>query len=118
VNDDNDIARTPEYQRFIRDLAEFHKLRGYPSRSSRAWLLTIRTPFQPEPVVGHRKISLLKLYNRVVELGGYDWVTESKGNQISECRANEVRRVEEDDYSVQSTTILYERWISTQNTLL
>ena len=38
-----------------------------------------RTPFQPEPVVGHRKISLMKLYNRVVELGGYDWVTESKG---------------------------------------
>lgn len=42
-------------------------------------VLTFRTPFQPEPVVGHRKISLLKLYNRVVELGGYDWVTESKG---------------------------------------
>jgi ARID/BRIGHT DNA binding domain len=38
-----------------------------------------RTPFQPEPVVGHRKISLMKLYNRVVELGGYDWVTEEKG---------------------------------------
>jgi chromatin structure-remodeling complex subunit RSC9 len=38
-----------------------------------------RTPFQPEPVVGHRKISLLKLYNKVVELGGYDWVTEEKG---------------------------------------
>lgn len=37
------------------------------------------TPFQPEPVVGHRKISLLKLYGRVVELGGYDWVTEEKG---------------------------------------
>jgi len=41
--------------------------------------LIVRTPFQPEPVVGHRKISLLKLYQRVMDLGGYDWVTESKG---------------------------------------
>jgi ARID/BRIGHT DNA binding domain len=38
-----------------------------------------RTPFQPEPVVGHRKISLLKLYHKILELGGYDAVTEEKG---------------------------------------
>jgi hypothetical protein len=29
VNDDNDIDRTPEYKRFIDDLAEFHRQRGY-----------------------------------------------------------------------------------------
>ena len=44
-----------------------------------------RTPFQSEPVVGHRKISLLKLYQRVVELGGYDWVTEEKGACVRMC---------------------------------
>ena len=30
-------------------------------------------------MVGHRKISLFKLYKNVVALGGYDWVTEEKG---------------------------------------
>jgi hypothetical protein len=29
VNDDNDIDRTPEYKRFIDDLADFHRQRGY-----------------------------------------------------------------------------------------
>lgn len=29
VNDDNDIDRTPEYKRFIEELAEFHRQRGY-----------------------------------------------------------------------------------------
>jgi hypothetical protein len=28
VNDDNDIDRTPEYKRFIDELAEFHRERG------------------------------------------------------------------------------------------
>lgn len=28
VNDDNDIDRTPEYKRFIEELAEFHRQRG------------------------------------------------------------------------------------------
>jgi chromatin structure-remodeling complex subunit RSC9 len=81
VNDDNDIDRTPEYKRFIEELAEFHRQRGYYSilLPTRAATYGYRTPFQPEPVVGHRKISLMKLYNRVVELGGYDWVTEEKG---------------------------------------
>jgi len=77
VNDDNDIDRTPEYKRFIDDLAEYHRQRGYlPFYMP---YTNIRTPFQPEPVVGHRKISLLKLYNKVLELGGYDAVTEEKG---------------------------------------
>jgi chromatin structure-remodeling complex subunit RSC9 len=77
VNDDNDIDRTPEYKRFIDDLAEFHRRRGYSLNTTN--FSDDRTPFQPEPVVGHRKISLMKLYHRVVELGGYDWVTEEKG---------------------------------------
>jgi len=62
-----------------------------------------RTPFQPEPVVGHRKISLMKLYNRVVELGGYDWVTESKGMTPPTSQGVQslrVRGMEKDDYSV------------------
>jgi hypothetical protein len=59
----------------------------------------------------------MKLYNRVVELGGYDWVTESKG-MTSRHEADEPRRMEKDDYSVQFTAILHKRWIPTQNTLL
>lgn len=87
VNDDNDIDRTPEYRRFIDDLIEFHRQRGYIIRSFYT-STDGRTPFQPEPVVGHRKISLLKLYNRVIELGGYDRVTEEKGRVLASSEFN------------------------------
>jgi chromatin structure-remodeling complex subunit RSC9 len=77
----------------------------------------IRTPFQPEPVVGHRKISLLKLYNKVLELGGYDAVTEEKG-LLHSCGVSNVRTMEENIRYLQFTCFLYKWRISTQNTLL
>ena len=39
VNDDNDIDRTPEYKRFIEELVEFHRQRGYHSMLQRGRLL-------------------------------------------------------------------------------
>ena len=111
VNDDNDIDRTPEYQRFINDLAEFHRQRGLLPLVNGG--VNCRTPLQPEPVVGHRKISLLKLYNRVVELGGYDWVTESKGPTSTTNTNLTSRGMEKDDYSVQLASVLHKWWIST-----
>ena len=43
----------------------------------------------------------MKLHNRVVELGGYDWVTESKGMALfPRYKADEFRGMEKDDYSV------------------
>lgn len=67
--------------------------------------------------MGHRKISLMKLYNRVVELGGYDWVTEEKGIFPSNMDAYG-RTMEEDDYSIQITIFMYKRRIPTKNSLL
>jgi hypothetical protein len=52
-------------------------------------------------VVGHRKISLFKLYKNVVSLGGYDWVTEEKGIRPENTgQGVTLRTMEEDDYSV------------------
>lgn len=42
----------------------------------------------------------MKLFNRVVELGGYDWVTEEKGMSQGQRRRNNVRTMEENDDSV------------------
>ena len=42
----------------------------------------------------------MKLFNRVVELGGYDWVTEEKGMSHSRRRRTNVRTMEENDDSV------------------
>ena len=44
----------------------------------------------------------MKLYNRVVELGGYDWVTEEKGMSLLLRSEEDVdgRTMEEDDYSI------------------
>ncbi|KAI4592811.1 Chromatin structure-remodeling complex protein rsc9 [Pestalotiopsis sp. 9143b] len=56
------IDRTPEYEEFIKKVATFHEKRG--------------TTFEPEPRLpvsgGHVNVDLLKLYNGVIERGGYD----------------------------------------------
>ncbi|KAI0014760.1 hypothetical protein F4780DRAFT_169762 [Xylariomycetidae sp. FL0641] len=58
----HEIERTPEYVAFIQKLTAFHEKRG--------------TPFEPEPRLptmhGHVNVDLLRLYNAVVERGGYD----------------------------------------------
>ncbi len=62
--EDSDIERTKEYTTFIKKLADYHANRG--------------TAFQKEPVLGPRRLSLLKLYEKVVALGGYDVLSEEK----------------------------------------
>ncbi|KAK4159086.1 hypothetical protein QBC43DRAFT_248238 [Cladorrhinum sp. PSN259] len=58
------IDRTPEYEKFIEDLRVWHEKRG--------------TPFDPEPKMGNLSIDLLKLFNYIVENGGYDKVSDEK----------------------------------------
>ncbi|KAK7742288.1 Chromatin structure-remodeling complex protein rsc9 [Cytospora paraplurivora] len=58
------IDRTPEYEDFIAKLREFHTNRG--------------TRFDPEPKINATHVDLYKLFNCVVEHGGYDKVSEKK----------------------------------------
>jgi chromatin structure-remodeling complex subunit RSC9 len=54
----------PEYNEFIAKLRAFHEKRG--------------TAFDPAPRVGSKHVDLLKLFNTVVERGGYDKVSDEK----------------------------------------
>jgi len=42
-----------------------------------------RTNFDPEPRVGPRHLDLFRLYKRVIEEGGYDRVSDTKGNKLA-----------------------------------
>ncbi|KAI8141943.1 hypothetical protein BJV82DRAFT_616529 [Fennellomyces sp. T-0311] len=59
------IERTPEYDQFMRQLREFHERKG--------------TPFQPEPILGGKKLDLLRIYRTVMDAGGYEKVTQNRG---------------------------------------
>ncbi|RPA81232.1 hypothetical protein BJ508DRAFT_414890 [Ascobolus immersus RN42] len=65
VVDDSDIERTEEYEQFMAGLKAYHEKRG--------------TDLVQEPELGRRKLDLLKLYKKILDLGGYDKVTEEKG---------------------------------------
>ncbi|KAH0536936.1 hypothetical protein FGG08_006238 [Glutinoglossum americanum] len=58
------VERSPEYEDFIRSLADYHEKRG--------------TTLEREPRVGNRHVDLLRLYKTVVERGGYDVVSAEK----------------------------------------
>ena len=58
------IPDYPEYHAFIAELRVYHEKRG--------------TTFDPTPRVGSKHIDLLKLFNIVVERGGYDAVSDEK----------------------------------------
>ncbi|KAM7224162.1 hypothetical protein V8F06_000635 [Rhypophila decipiens] len=58
------IDRTPEYEKFIEDLRQFHEKRG--------------TTFDPEPKMGNMNVDLYKVFNHIVENGGYDKVSDEK----------------------------------------
>ncbi|KAF2171253.1 hypothetical protein M409DRAFT_63608 [Zasmidium cellare ATCC 36951] len=62
------IEHTVEREDFIKKLTEYHEKRG--------------TTLDPEPKVGIRHIDLFKLYNRVVEEGGYDLVSDTKAKPL------------------------------------
>lgn len=42
-----------------------------------------RTHLDREPKVGSRRIDLLRLWKRVIEEGGYDKVSDTKGNKLA-----------------------------------
>ncbi|EMR08240.1 hypothetical protein PNEG_03408 [Pneumocystis murina B123] len=65
ITDDDDIERNEEYNEFIKDLEAYHIKRGTGT-------------FVREPIIGPHRIDLLKLYKRVIELGGYDKVSSEK----------------------------------------
>ncbi|KAK5124946.1 hypothetical protein LTR85_001136 [Meristemomyces frigidus] len=62
------VEKTEEHEAFMKKLAEYHEKRG--------------TTFEPEPKVGIRHIDLYKLYNRIVEEGGYDLVSDTKARPL------------------------------------
>lgn len=45
--------------------------------------LNRRTHLEREPKIGNRHIDLLRLYKRVVDEGGYDKVSDTKGNKLA-----------------------------------
>ncbi|KAI7900019.1 uncharacterized protein BX663DRAFT_519331 [Cokeromyces recurvatus] len=59
------IERTPEYEKFIADLKAFHERKG--------------TLLQTEPILGGKKLDLLRIYKTVLEAGGYEQVTINRG---------------------------------------
>lgn len=61
---EHSVDRTPEYEKFIEELRVFHEKRG--------------TNFDPEPKMGNFTVDLLKLFNYIVEHGGYDKVSDEK----------------------------------------
>ncbi|RGP77638.1 hypothetical protein FLONG3_4211 [Fusarium longipes] len=58
------IDRTPEYEEFMTRLRDYHTKRG--------------TTLDPEPKVGATHLDLFKVFNHVVESGGYDKISEEK----------------------------------------
>ncbi|KAI9708578.1 MAG: Chromatin structure-remodeling complex protein rsc9 [Bogoriella megaspora] len=65
-----DIDRTEEYEDFMKRLTEYHEKRG--------------TTLDPEPKVGpNRHLDLYRLYQKIIEEGGYDVVSDTKNNKLA-----------------------------------
>lgn len=58
------VDRTPQYEEFMARLREFHEKRG--------------TNLDPLPKLGLNHVDLFKLFNYIVERGGYDKVSDEK----------------------------------------
>lgn len=63
------VEQTTEYDEFIGTLAAFHQKRG--------------TSFDPAPKVGSHRVDLLRLYNRVKDMGGYDVASDKKATPLA-----------------------------------
>lgn len=85
------IERTQEYDEFMEKLEAYHKKRGYVEfvadhlqiLHSSCLLTTCRTNLEREPKVGSRHVDLLRLYKKVLAQGGYDIVSDAKGNKLA-----------------------------------
>ncbi|EME50113.1 hypothetical protein DOTSEDRAFT_165097 [Dothistroma septosporum NZE10] len=62
------LEPTEERDEFIKKLAEYHEKRG--------------TSLETEPKIGVRHVDLFKLYQRVVEEGGYDLCSDTKAKPL------------------------------------
>jgi chromatin structure-remodeling complex subunit RSC9 len=85
--EESSVERTQEREDFLNTLAEYHEKRGWVfSIVVLQWAhidLMYRTVLDREPKVGSRQIDLLRLYKRVNEEGGYDRVSDTKGNKLA-----------------------------------
>jgi chromatin structure-remodeling complex subunit RSC9 len=76
-----------EREKFIEELQEYHKKRGlvlictFMMAQQLIWFC--RTTLDPAPKVGSVNLDLLKLYRRVTSEGGYDVVSDTKGNKLA-----------------------------------
>lgn len=73
------IERTAEYEKFMKDLKIFHDQKGYDFLFTQFTLFDLtkhhcRTILQTEPVLGGKRLDLLKIYKTVLEAGGYEKV--------------------------------------------
>ncbi|KAI9497293.1 hypothetical protein BDB00DRAFT_936464 [Zychaea mexicana] len=65
------IERTLEYAQFIDNLQKFHSRKG--------------TTLQSEPILGGQKLDLYKIYNAVMDAGGFDqlgWEEETVWGKV------------------------------------
>jgi chromatin structure-remodeling complex subunit RSC9 len=85
--EESSVERTQEREDFLNTLAEYHEKRGWVFFTVvLQWAhidSTCRTVLDREPKVGSRQIDLLRLYKRVNEEGGYDRVSDTKGNKLA-----------------------------------
>jgi hypothetical protein len=81
------IERTAEYEKFMKDLKAFHDQKGYLhtldcNLTLNLINLFIRTLLQPEPVLGGKRLDLLRIYKIVLEAGGYEKVSSLLQSQF------------------------------------
>lgn len=76
----------PEYVGFLKDLALYHEKRGSVTAvdqlTKQALLTHHRTTLEPLPMIGTHYIDLHRLYERVVEEGGYDLCSDTKAKPL------------------------------------
>lgn len=81
---DPSIDRTSEYEDFILKLRKYHEKRGCVLTALELLVASnpsVSTIFEAEPKIGQKRVDLLRLYNRVMQDGGYDRVSDTKAEK-------------------------------------
>lgn len=92
------IERTPEYEAFIQDLREFHKQKGYIDywitvrEGGKGCNAMSRTSLQAEPVLGRKRLDLLKFYKLVLAAGGFEQVRNVRQGRVRERKEHIERK--------------------------